>query len=106
MSQDFWIDHLAEKHECFGYQPRSEHLEIGGRQFELIVPSWVPRFEVVRASCEQDTMFLLLRDLETQGWDDSLGIVVVARQTADEQYAVVLWHGTFPYIWKHLGNNS
>jgi len=102
--QQFWIDHLVEKHECFHCEMRSEEIQIHDETVELLVPSWAVRFEVVEGQKSSNKLFLILRDLETQGWDDPLGIVAIAVQELDQvsRYRVILWHATYPYIWKHL----
>lgn len=93
---------MVEKHECFHYAARSETLQLDGESIELKLPEWAVRFEVVEAQRTSTRLFLILRDLETQGWDDNLGIVAIATRQPDGSYAVVFWHATYPYIWSHL----
>ena len=109
-SDRFWVDHMVEKHECFDCEMRIENIQVGDEAVELLVPHFAVRFEVVEMQKSSNRLFLILRDLETQGWDDSLGIVAVALREPDveKRYRVLFWHATYPYIWKHLpsGGNS
>ena len=102
--EEFWIDHMVEKHECFHCEMRTEKIEVDDESVELLVPHFAVRFEVVETQKSATRLFLILRDLETSGWDDSLGIVAVALRelSAENRYRVVFWHATYPYIWKHL----
>jgi hypothetical protein len=105
MSTDrFWIDHMVEKHECFHCDMRTEKIQVGNESIELLVPSFAVCFEVVETQKSPNRLFLILRDLETSGWDDPLGIVAVALRelSAVNRYRVIFWHATYPYIWKHL----
>jgi hypothetical protein len=105
MSTDrFWIDHMVEKHECFHCDMRTEKIQVGNESIELLVPIFAVRFEVVETQKSPNRLFLILRDLETSGWDDPLGIVAVALRelSAVNRYRVIFWHATYPYIWKYL----
>jgi hypothetical protein len=105
MSTDrFWIDHMVEKHECFHCDMRTENIQVGDEPIELLVPSFAVRFEVVETQKSPNRLFLILRDLETPGWENPLGIVAVALRecSAENRYRVIFWHATYPYIWKHL----
>jgi hypothetical protein len=96
---EHWIDHLLEKHECFTYrETRVESIMAGERRIALIVPSWVPRFELLRASFDNNLLFLLLKDLETTGWDQPLGISAIAKETAPDNFTTLFWHATYPYL--------
>ena len=69
---------MVEKHECFHCDMRTEKIQVGNESIELLVPSFAVRFEVVETQKSPNGLFLILRDLETSGWDDPLGIVAVA----------------------------
>lgn len=77
-SERFWVDHLVEKHECFHCDMRTENIQVGDEAVELLVPHFAVRFEVVETQKSSSRLFLILRDLETPGWDNPLGIVAVA----------------------------
>ena len=103
MSQtEQWCDLLIEKHECGPMPTRVELVQIGGDTIRLHVPEWVPRFEFVECSRAENRLYLILKDLETVGWDQPQGIVVIATRKSDGSFATILWHTTYPYIWKHL----
>jgi hypothetical protein len=83
---------------------RTENIQVGDEAVELMVPHFAVRFEVVETQKSANRLFLILRDLETSGWNDPLGIVAVALRecSAENRYRVIFWHATYPYIWKHL----
>ena len=83
---------------------RTERIQVGDESVELLVPDFAVRFEVVEIQKSSRRLFLILRDLETPGWDDPLGIVAVALRepNGEKRYRVIFWHATYPYIWKHL----
>ena len=95
---------MVEKHECFHCEMRTEKIQVGDEAVELLVPDFAVRFEVIETQKCATRLFLILRDLETSGWDDSLGIVAVALRepNGENRYRVIFWHATYPYIWKHL----
>lgn len=103
-SDQFWIDHMVEKHECFHCDMRTEHIEVCTETVELLVPHFAVRFEVVESQKSANRLFLILRDLDTPGWDKPLGIVAVAVKDPDSEnrYRTVFWHATYPYLWEHL----
>jgi hypothetical protein len=105
MSADgYWVDHMVEKHECFHCEMRTENVQVGEESVELLVPHFAVRFEIVETQKSASRLFLILRDLETPGWDDPLGIVAVAvrEPIAENRYRVVFWHAAYPYIWGYL----
>jgi hypothetical protein len=99
---------MVEKHECFHCDMRTEKIQVGDEAVELLVPNFAVRFEVVETQKSSSRLFLILRDLETPGWDDPLGIVAVAlREPKGENcYRVIFWHATYPYIWGHLHSST
>lgn len=103
-SDQFWIDHLVEKHECFHCDMRTENIAVGDENVELLVPNFAVRFEVVELQKSANRLFLILRDLDTPGWDTPLGIVAVAVRTpnSENRYRTIFWHATYPYLWEHL----
>jgi len=109
MSPDrFWIDHMVEKHECFHCEMRTEKIQVDGETIELLVPDFAVQFDVVETQKSSSHLFLILRDLDTSGWDNSLGIVAVALREphGGNRYRVIFWHATYPHIWKHLQSNG
>ena len=50
-------------------------VQTDGETIRLHVPEWVPRFEVVEFSRSRDRLYLILKDLETVGWDEPQVIV-------------------------------
>jgi hypothetical protein len=85
-----------------------ENIPVGEESVELLVPNFAVRFEVVEAQKSASRLFLILRDLETSGWGDPLGIVAVALREprAENRYRVIFWHATYPYIWRHLQSSE
>ena len=59
-----WIDHLFEKHECFTYDRYVARREIEheGERFILLLPDYLPTFEVVHAVADGELLFLVGRD--------------------------------------------
>ena len=101
---EYWIDQMIEKHECFPYREtstRTESLVCDDRAIRLVMPEWVPEFEVVEASfLKSGLLFLLLKDTSTTGFGAPLGAVVLAQPTEDGRYSAVMWHSTYPGLLK------
>ena len=85
-----WCDLLIEKHECGLMTTRVEIVQIDGKSIRLEVPQWVSQFEVVEFSRSGDRLYLILKDLETVGWEEPQGIVVIATQKPDGSFAAIL----------------
>ena len=75
---------------------------VGGAELTVLVPQDAVRFDVVEVFQQSDRLFMILKDLDTQGWEDNLGIIAVATRQSDDCYAVVVWHSTYPYLWRYL----
>ena len=91
-----WCDLLSEKHECGPMSTRVELVQTDGETIRLHVPQWVPRFELVEFSRSHEKLYLILKDLESVGWDEPQGIVAIATQKPDGSFAAILWHYTYP----------
>src|SRR3954447_13975842 len=47
----YWIDCLWEKHECWTYDdPALMRIELDGRPIDLLLPPYLPQFEVVTSA--------------------------------------------------------
>jgi len=95
-------DLLTEEHECGLMTTRVEIVQIDSASIRLHVPECVPQFEVVECLRSGDRLYLILKDLETVGWDAPQGTITIATQKPDGSFAAILWHATYPFIWQHL----
>ena len=98
-----WIDHLAEKHECFPYgETRTLSVTYDGREISLVAPRWVANVTPL-AVAPVGEVLMLLGQLD-KIWDKRpLGVMLVAQQKAADQYEVVVWHELYPYALERLG---
>lgn len=101
-----WVDCLWEKHECFDYTPREVSIKLNGRLVTLLVPSYVPDFEVLCHAQTRDLLFLILRLNVTEPYYElTMGVIVVARRlnNREDVYATTIWHELFTWALKYLG---
>ena len=93
---------MIEKHECFPYAEkyaRTESLVCEDREIRLALPEWVPKFELVDFSfLKSGLLFLLLKDISTEGFGAPPGAVVLAKPLEDGRYSAIMWHGTSPGV--------
>jgi hypothetical protein len=102
----FWVDHLAEKHECFSYgEARTITVDEGGTPIRIYVPDWSPDLTALSVSRTGELVTVLGR-LHKQWSGKPLGIMLVAKKRADGDYEVGIWHELYPWALKFFGYDA
>jgi hypothetical protein len=107
MPKPYWIDCLWEKHECWGYDdPRAVRINHGERSITLLLPPYLPDFDVVTTAESGELLFLIGRLREDFGGEGPPGVTIVARRLEPDRYSAVTWHEHYPWLFKYLGLES
>jgi hypothetical protein len=99
----YWVDHLAEKHECFSYgDAKTIAVEHNGRNLRVIVPEEAEDL-IPLAVGEAGGLLTVVGRLEKNWNGRPLGILLVAKKRAEDEYEVGVWHELYPWALRHFG---
>ncbi len=101
----YWVDDACPKHEAYRYgesEARRQALKVGDQTLDLLVPQYLPDFEVKLARLSDGFLFIigeeiLDEDQEEYG-EEICGIAIVAKRCAEDvsTYWTLIAHTIYP----------
>jgi hypothetical protein len=102
----YWIDCLWEKHECWSYDdPKTVQIVHQGVEIRLLLPEYLPEFEVITIAECGEILFLIGRILDENFEFEGMpcGLSVIARRQELGLFSAVVWHEHYPWVFEYLG---
>ena len=96
----YFLDQLIEKHERMSFDScEAARLEadLDGERVHVLVAAYLARVRVVKATSDEDLLFLLGEIEAPPSWGmRGDGVIIVARKEQAGVYAARIWHDLYP----------
>ena len=102
MTEKICLDFVSRGTQVQSVPSRIEHMTIGDRHIQLIVPKRVPQFELIRWVEDSEFTILLLAIREAIDFDHPPAVVAIARKLDETTYETVFWHTGDAKLWESL----